>query len=120
MLRFAKIWLFAALAYYTVLMILTHIPQERLGTDLGVFNLDKLLHVVAYAILTFLLAKACAPTTPLQLRYVLPLVLVLAALDEWTQVYVGRTCSLADYSADIIGVGCVIVGQWIVGRLLSV
>jgi hypothetical protein len=112
--RIGKFWLFAAVVYYLTLMVLTHIPQEHMGADLGVFNLDKLLHVSAYAVLTFLLTKACshAQNMTVQWLYMLPLLLVLAALDEWTQAYVGRTCSLADYIADLIGMGLVLMGQY--------
>ncbi len=115
--RIDKIWLFVALVYYTALMVLTHIPQERMVADLGVFNLDKLLHVGAYLVLTFLLTKVCVPSMGLQGLYIVPLVLVLAALDEWTQAYVGRTCSLADYAADCVGMALVLMGQYATRRL---
>lgn len=72
---------------------------------LGTFNLDKILHIIAYGMLTALMVMAIKPPRTRSLRLGLfVMLLVLAITDETTQAFVGRSTSIADLQADIIGI----------------
>lgn len=68
---------------------------------------DKFLHVGAFGGLAFLLAWA-VPTNPRRksLNVVLAagIGVAYAAIDELTQIPVGRTADWADFSADLFGI----------------
>ena len=100
-------WLSLALGSLGALLLLTHIPQERVPIDLNWLRVDKAIHTMAYGGLTslFLLAFGM-PRRPLALLAIVAFMLVVAALDEWTQGFVGRNASQADFCAD--GVGAVL------------
>jgi len=102
---FNKKFLILFIAAICVLLCLTHIPQDKMPEDLGMFNFDKLLHMVAYFGLTLLLFLAVRPGRGAS--FWLPafaLLLVLGAVDEYTQSFVGRSASTADWLADVIGI----------------
>ena len=98
-------WFIIAIAYCLFLMAATHIPQERMPESLGLFGIDKILHIVAYAILTVLFMRAVG-TGRLLLYYIVTVAVILgiAAIDEYTQRYVSRTCSVYDWLADVVGI----------------
>ena len=96
------------------LLCLTHIPQSEMPVDIGTFNLDKLLHVIAYGSVTILMFAALGAKSSLIFWFIATaLLMVLGGVDEYTQPYVGRTCSLADWLADAVG----IIGAAIVMRV---
>ncbi len=86
------------------LLILTHIPSRYMPDGLETFDLDKILHILAYGVLTALMIMAIKPPRTWSLRLgLIATLLVLAIADETTQAFVGRCTSNADLMADIIG-----------------
>ena len=98
-------WRIIAIIYCFFLMAATHIPQEQMPEKLDLFGIDKILHVVAYAMLTVLFMRAAGTGRPL-LYYIVTVVVILgiAGIDEYTQRYVNRTCSVYDWLADVVGI----------------
>ena len=102
------LWI-ATLGYWALLTVLTHIPLDRYIPEeqKKVFQLlDKPEHFVAYLVLTTLLGCALAASYPHRPRLVwlaVPVALLLGAVDEWTQAWVNRTCSLNDWIANAVG-----------------
>ena len=101
----------ALAAYWVALFIGTHLPHTPQA--LAVTN-DHLLHWLAYTGLAVLLCINLARDARLSARQAVAIVLVLAiygALDEWSQIPVGRSCELADWLGDVAGAitGCAAV-----------
>jgi VanZ family protein len=101
-----KTWALALLVVYWLALILgTHVPQAPhvlLPKDVS----DKLLHLTAYCGLALLICLNWSLRRPLNWRHgviVLALLACFGALDEVTQIPVGRDCDLADWYADVIG-----------------
>lgn len=95
----------ALVGYWLVLVIATHIPSETV--PLPGDGIDKAVHFVAFAVLSLLVAAVwlgrSRPISAWQLFVIWAGVVIFAALDEWTQDFVGRYTSLADWVADAIG-----------------
>lgn len=84
---------------------LTHIPQKNVGVDLAQHGFDKLLHGAAYALIGFCLFSGLEYGRGYRNWFLALLILTaVAAVDEWTQQYVGRVASLADFGADMVGI----------------
>src|SRR3954453_4356748 len=103
MILFRRCCLAFLLAYWPLLLVLTHIPPEHVP-DVGVG--DKVEHLGAYG----LLAGALFVTLWLykhNLRnlwlIVLFIVLAYGAFDELPQPFFRRDCSLSDWFADASG-----------------
>jgi len=97
-----------AIAYMATIFAISSLP--RIGPRILLFpHFDKVLHLVVYAGLSVLLARALRDTYGAGTRPLwLPAAAILAALygvsDEWHQAFVpGRTASLADVAADAVG-----------------
>jgi putative peptidoglycan lipid II flippase len=96
--------------YWSALFAATHLPQFHLDNEPVVgIQPDKAIHVVAFALLTYLLAAARVPAgrharLAVVILAAIVTVVVYAPLDEWTQTFVGRTASLEDLLADLVGV----------------
>ena len=111
----------ALAGYLLALLIGTHLPS---GTPiLPGDNYDKLCHFSAYAILAALVATAWQLTagtlTLRHLRWTWIAVAVFGALDELTQIPVGRDCDFWDWVTDASGAAIglllfVCLRQWIV------
>jgi len=102
--KFSKKRLAVALFAMAGLLILTHIPPKYMPDGLDRFDLDKILHILAYGVLTALMIMAIKPPRTWSLRLgLIVMLLVLAIADETTQAFVGRCTSNADLMADIIG-----------------
>jgi len=102
---FYKKRLVLALFALIVLLFLTHIPDKSIPVDLNRFSSDKVVHVIAYGMLTALFILAIRPPRRwISYTGLLAVFLVIAALDERTQAYVGRTVSGIDWAANIVGV----------------
>ena len=104
--------------YWAALFLGTHRQPGPSGVfDTYAAAFDKLLHFLAYAGLAWLLAWACQlrPTGGNWRRTIGLWLLVVAygALDETTQLLVGRSCHLYDWLADVAGAT---VGMWIYVR----
>ena len=109
--RFNGPWLGAALAGLTVLMILTHWPQEKMPIDINRFGLDKIAHAAVYAGLAWLFLKGIPPgRTYVGWFGVVCGLVCIAVLDEMTQPFFNRQFDLFDIAADAIGIfACMIL-----------
>jgi len=91
--------------YWLALAIATHLPR---APELPLAQGDKYLHVAAYAVLATLAATCwSAWRPPMRMGQLLMLAAILiayAALDEVTQIPVGRKADLADWMADVVGI----------------
>lgn len=108
-----------ALVFYWVLLFIgTHLPADRIFIPLRLS--DKVLHAIAFAGLSFLIAWA-VPTNDAKLHQntlVAALIAVVyAALDELLQIPVGRTADWLDFAADCVGV-CIGLGSYTFVRAL--
>lgn len=98
----------AAVAYYGVLCVLSHIPGDVLA-EIGFDIWDKAVHVMAYSVLGFLFGLWLSSAGPglkptLNLMITSALVLILGSIDETHQLFVvGRYASLGDVVADMLG-----------------
>lgn len=108
------------LAYWAVLLTLTHLPTVPIvGREVS----DKLAHGLGYGMLMGLLYLALWVLRPKQrwLAWVaLAGVLAYGAVDEWTQPWSGRDCELRDWIADATGaIGAMVmlmIVRWILER----
>ena len=111
-------WRIAVTAFYWAsLAVATHWPPPKPPSDGGIA--DKVLHFLAYAILAWLLCWAWRPRKATATwRWAIPIALLLAvygAIDERTQLLVGRSCELFDWLADLAGIaaGIAIYATWL-------
>lgn len=106
---------FVALAAWLVLLVSTHLPVQEVRALVGELQKsgnDKPLHLASYFVAALLTAAALAASIRWTFRVAVTLaasLLLLAAVDEWTQPLVGRTCDLFDWLADAIGIGLAVV-----------
>lgn len=96
----------------------THKPMN--GSPNWAFSgMDKLAHVAFYCVLTVLGGRYLKATgrslTPTLLLVWVGVYAAFAVVDEWSQQFVGRATSLADWIADLVG----IVAGTVVLALLS-
>lgn len=94
-------------SYWLTLFILAHIPIPQFVYRVQVS--DKTLHFLAYLILVFLLWFTISPDKKVNWRRtavwrVLLAVIVYGAADEVIQGYVGRSCDIRDFAADLAAV----------------
>ncbi len=103
--RNPKLWQLALIGYWIVLLISTHLPAK--APFMPPDNIDKLAHATAFAGLALLLASAWQLATGhlnvSHLVLVWIVVVIYGAIDEWTQILVGRSCSIWDWFADATG-----------------
>jgi hypothetical protein len=103
-------YLVLAIFFTISVVVLTHIPQETLGVDLGTFGLDKIIHLGAYSVISLFSFLAVNPGKRyLSWMIVLVVLFLVAITDEMTQPFVGRTCSFYDFLADGIGIVAVFI-----------
>jgi VanZ family protein len=105
-LKFLKFW-FPVLIYCCIIFAASSIPSIDLGGTIP--NLDKVVHMVEYGILSVLFSRAVRATSPqasLLLGFAITLYFVVfyGTTDEFHQSFVlGRSCDLNDLMADTIG-----------------
>jgi VanZ family protein len=104
--RRQKLTIISLLLYWPGVFILAHIPIPQLVYKARVS--DKSLHFLAYLVLVFLLWFAINPNKKVNWRkaavwWVLFVVVWYGVVDEWLQSYVGRTCDIMDFFADLVG-----------------
>ncbi|GEM_PF-903436 len=102
-------------AYWVYLLCMTHFPRLRLKTH--VTAADKVAHVVCFALLAFLFWRFAEtfrkPAPPWLVWLTLVWLGLYAALDEWTQGFVGRGTDVQDWLADMLGIMAVLaVLEW--------
>lgn len=87
------------------MLVLTSVPVPPTPVD-DLPGLDKLVHLVLYGVLGFLVTRAAweRPRAWQPVAAALVGVLVYAALDEWHQTFIpGRSSDLLDLAADAVG-----------------
>ena len=98
------------IVYWCGLFLLTHTPLPKLPV---VRIQDKTAHFISYGILAtalFLSIRfSSSKTAPRIAITVLTILLAYAAIDEWTQLLVNRTCEMADWYADVSGATLAVV-----------
>lgn len=110
------IWWLLFAGYWLALFVGTHLPPTFRG--LPPQDTDKWVHFAAYAGLAFLLAMAWQHSTGMlnrrHLRFAWLAIGAFAAIDEITQLVVGRSASVNDWLADAAGaaLGLVIFWMW--------
>jgi VanZ family protein len=91
--------------YWAIIFTLTHLPPRNLPQ----VNLwDKLEHFLAFGCLGGLLYITLWILRPRTLRLWLIVMLIAmayGAIDEISQIPVGRDCSIRDWTADVLGMG---------------
>ncbi len=97
----------AAILFTAAVLVFSHLPlpQEAMPSPLQKDGIDKLEHVLAYGVITFLflISLRTSPTILSALLLFLG-VSVIGILDELTQLFVNRTASVTDLVADIVGI----------------
>jgi VanZ family protein len=101
-----KLTIFVLVLYWPALFYSSHIPIPTWVYKARVS--DKSLHLLAYLILVFLLWFSVSAEVKVSWRrarawWVLIVVGCYGAIDELLQSYVGRTCDLADFLANMAG-----------------
>jgi VanZ family protein len=104
--RRQKLTIISLLVYWPGIFILAHIPIPRLVYKAQVS--DKGIHFLAYLILVFLLWFAISPNKKVNWRkaaawWVLLVVVWYGVVDELLQGYVGRSCDVMDFFANLVG-----------------
>lgn len=101
-----KLTITSLLLYWPGVFVLAHIPIPQLVYKAQVS--DKSLHFLAYLVLVFLLWFAISPNKKVNWRkaavwWVLFVAVWYGVVDEGLQSYVGRTCDIMDFFADLAG-----------------
>ena len=102
--RHRKAMLGILIFFWALALTLTHWPCLEIPSELDVG--DKWMHRVGFAGLTSLLVLTLLAyqwKRPRRLLLVPCTLAIYGALDELTQPWFGRTCDLADWKADMIG-----------------
>lgn len=89
--------------YWIALVLATHYPTVQIP---GEFSYrDKVVHFGAFALLALLVYRVVATRARAAAVWLTAVVLVpYAALDEYTQQFVGRDTDLLDWFADVGGI----------------
>lgn len=101
-------WL-PALLWLAVVFTLTSIPNPRVPHVPGG---DKAAHLIMYGLFGLFVVHGLAggPRTAGRLAVAFLASAAIAALDEWHQRFVpGRSASVADWVADVTGVGLILL-----------
>lgn len=119
--KLATISKYSLAAFWLVLVTATHVP---LMAELPpIETSDKVLHASAYLILAFLLASAwelnAGRLNARHLTVAWLAVIVWAAIDEITQIPVGRDADFWDWLADASGAAVGIVLFVVVRRMME-
>lgn len=98
-------WLIIALTFTAIVILCTHIPQELMPSQLQRSGLDKLEHIVAYGVITFLFTLSLKNSLSMPSFFLLFFfILVIGIVDEITQPLVNRQASFSDLGADVTGI----------------
>lgn len=102
----AAYWLAGLACYWLALFASTHLRMPDIPGP--IWDFDKVLHAGAYfvlATLCLIAARRIGSTTSWRTQVTIAMILLAyGAIDEITQQYVGRQCSVYDWLADAAGV----------------
>ena len=105
--RFARVARYGTVALFLLAFAGTHIPLE-IPVTVDAPQIDKVFHLVAYTALAFAVLVSWELSTgllqPKHYFTVWLLGTIYAAFDEVSQIPVGRTCDVADWLTDIVGI----------------
>lgn len=105
--------------YWIALAAATHYPSVRVPDQVP--QNDKILHFTAFAGLAFLfwqlLASRARPLTASSVWLAALVLVPYAAIDEYTQQYVGRHTDFADWIANVAGITVVLTALEIRRRI---
>lgn len=92
--------------YWLILFTLTSIPTVTV--DFGFKWQDKLEHLLAFGVLSFLIANFLTFSRNIvfnkkSVLIVLVIILLYAAIDELHQPFFGRICDIWDFTFDFLG-----------------
>jgi VanZ family protein len=101
-----KLTIISLLIYWPAIFVLAHIPIPDVIERAAVS--DKSLHFLTHLILVFLLWFAICPDRRVNWRGAVVWLILLTAIgyggaDELLQHYVGRTCAVTDFLANLVG-----------------
>ncbi len=107
------------IGFWLLLFLATHKPMH--GAPKWAFSgMDKLAHGTLYCVLTVLGGRYLKATgrslTPALLLVWVAIYAAFGAFDEWTQQFVGRETSFADWMADLVGIVAGTVVLVLLGR----
>ncbi len=97
-------WLAVVTIFTCFILVLSHIPQQKIPEHEVLFRLDKVIHIISYSIIYFLALFSIKTTPTLRIKIIIFIfVLSLGYIDEYTQEFFGRTTSIFDWLADVMG-----------------
>lgn len=103
-------WLLLAVTVTATVILLTHIPQEVMPTQLQISGFDKLEHVMAYGLITFVFILSLRNSySMLSASLLFFAILAVGAIDELTQPFVNRIASFTDWLANFSGIVTVLL-----------
>jgi hypothetical protein len=103
-------WFGLAIILTATVILLTHIPQELMPSQLQESGLDKILHVAAYAAIAFVLILSVKSPLSLHSAFLVLFVLsAIGAVDEITQSLTNRQTSFTDLVFDVIGIVAILL-----------
>ena len=104
-----KLTIISLLLYWPTIFILTHVSLARVPHWIVQTHMsDKIFHYLAYLVLVFLLWFVISPYKKVKWHratawWVVFVVVWYGVVDEVLQGYVGRTCDVMDFFADLAG-----------------
>ncbi len=106
--------------YAGALFVATHWP--RLAIDSPVVGTDKIIHAAVFCVWTVLLARAMRVSSGrVNLARLTMISVAYACIDEGLQAIpaLGRTCSVVDLGANVVGIGLGVAYTTLRGRAHS-
>ena len=106
MARFLRFW-FPVIIYSGIIFYVSSIPN--LQAPFGIFNIDKIIHILEYTLFGFLLARAIILSGHVSSKNVIWALVMAGSFlyglsDEYHQSFViGREASWGDLLADMVG-----------------
>ena len=107
--KYRWVWVLVACVLTLGVLVVSHVPQEA-ARELQTGVSDKILHAAAYFVLTWCWLKAFSSCwggggSKWLMFGIILVPIAIGTVIEFTQPLVGRTCSLLDWVANVVGVG---------------
>ena len=107
--------LIVLVVYWVGIFILTHMPGQHITFFTARLTFfDKILHFIAYFILSLLLWTVLNPARKVDWKkarvwWILVVIVLYGVFDEWLQAYTQRSCSFYDFLADVAGAAAALI-----------